>query len=573
MLTQTQTLLTSQAAPVNKPIILIVDDEKQVRESIVAIVSLHLSETCRIEEAEGGREALGFIAKAMEKGHQIALIICDQLFLPGDIMGDETLILAHQQVPKARTIMITGQASMENVANAINKADLYRFIAKPWHDADLQLTAETAVQGFLQDQIVEEQNRLLRSLYQASQEVARQGSITELVLSTLRLVLEFTLGDRALLFLNEGEQLYLQGTLTHDGKSQVLQHTLVANQQDLPTVLLQRVSKELSPLYMDVRDASELAFDPYFTANPMKVIAAFPILVQNHCLGVLYVETQDKKSIGSQQATETLQVLAGQTGTAIDTAYLRETFQRQLEDRSRELLAALSHKDEMVRIVSHDIRSPLTGIQSLMELMQDPEIISNQETVVKYSGIVLKSVQTVIKLVNDILDLSKLESGSILVSKTEVELLKVLKSGGAANEATMLAKGLALQYDAPKDIIAMADEGKLLQALNNLITNSVKFTNKGGTILLGLNEVKYMGKPYACLSVSDSGIGIPADVIPSLFDKFGKAQRAGTKGEKGTGLGLSIVKELIELQDGTVTVASEIGKGTTFSLLLPLGQG
>jgi signal transduction histidine kinase len=559
--------------PVEKPIVLIADDEEKVLQAIKDDINAVLGKDYRLEIAQNGQVAVDMLTQFKQQGKVVPLIIADH-DMP-ILAGDETLIQARQIYPGARKIMITGKdtnAQFQAVANAINKAELYRFVAKPWVAEDLRMTVSTALKSFQQEQLVEEQNRLLTSLFLAAQAVAQEPNLNELIGETLHLLLEFTRADRALLLLAEGEGLTLEGELVRGQAPQTRQNIPLAQVQNAPKEVLARMFTQQQPLLVETDVAGQLNFDPYLAGGGIQALAVLPILLQGKSFGLLYVENKSGRPLGSDKAADTLRVLANQTGTAIDNAFLKETFQEQLEARTTELLAALSHKDEMVRIVSHDIRSPLTGIDNLVQLMQGQDVATNPEQVVRFSGIIQKSVQTVLKLVNDILDLAKLQSGAILVTRQTTNLVQVVKQAASANEAQCVTKGLKLTLQTPAELEGQVDGGKLLQALNNIVTNAIKFTNAGGEVTLGLKETTLNGRPAAHLWVKDSGIGIAPEDIPKLFDKFGKAQRSGTKGEKGTGLGLSIVKTLIEMQQGNIRVESAPGQGTTFHIELPLQE-
>lgn len=222
-------------------------------------------------------------------------------------------------------------------------------------------------------------------------------------------------------------------------------------------------------------------------------------------------------------------------------------------------------KDKMMQIVSHDLRSPLGSIKGIAELLRDGEEAMDVNKVREFSSLIAVSSLTLINLVNDLLDLAKIESGSMALNLTEFDMRVLVLSCVETMHMLAYKKGIIIDFDAPdNEILMQGDKPKLMQVFNNIISNSVKFTNDKGNIRIKCSQ----SESGVHIQISDNGIGIPADVIPKLFEKFGKHQRAGTSGEKGTGLGMPIVKRFIELHGGKIVVESIVGEGSTFLVTL-----
>ncbi|MDX2061733.1 MAG: ATP-binding protein [Bacteroidia bacterium] len=262
-----------------------------------------------------------------------------------------------------------------------------------------------------------------------------------------------------------------------------------------------------------------------------------------------------------------------------------EQLERKVQERTHDLSASVEEtiaernrlvelnerKNEIIRIVSHDIRSPISGIGSLAKLLKDDkDIAKDLATVQEYAALIHNSATSISSFVNEILDLAKLESGTSELKQDRLDLNDLLKAQYSTFEPVTLTKGVKLVVEAQPGTVVLGDRTALGQAFNNLIANAIKFTPKGGTVTLRLGQHAAGAQPQATVEIADTGIGIPPESLPHLFDKFSKAQRAGTKGEKGTGLGMSIAKQILELHKGTIEVASTVGKGTTFTLRLPL---
>jgi signal transduction histidine kinase len=233
-------------------------------------------------------------------------------------------------------------------------------------------------------------------------------------------------------------------------------------------------------------------------------------------------------------------------------------------------MAANIQKDEMVRFVSHEIRSPLAGVSSLIELLNEPEIAANTTEVLRYASLIRNSTGNVMKLANDILDLAKLESGAINLHKKPVPLGPFLEEMVAGFEPLSLAKEINLAVEVVEPLTLEVDESKLSSVVGNLISNAIKFTPKGGSVTIWLRKAERASLPVCEIEVADTGMGIREEQLPILFEKFGSKQRLGTDGERGTGLGLSIVKELVTLHGGEVFAVSVVDKGSQFFIHLPL---
>jgi len=246
--------------------------------------------------------------------------------------------------------------------------------------------------------------------------------------------------------------------------------------------------------------------------------------------------------------------------------------EREQVSHIKQLMRMNEEKDRLVHIVSHDLRSPLSGISGLANILSEGQESTNPETVRYFAKIILQSTDTLLSLVNDILDLAKLESGKVDLSATEFDLNVALNNILELQKFIANSKGLYLKLDTDCDAIhVIADKPKLLQVINNLISNAVKFTKAGGVNVRVWTKNSEDGiNKNITIEVQDTGIGIPDNLLPVLFEKFGKHQRRGTNDEKGTGLGMPIVKRFVELHGGEIDVVSKENVGTTVTISLPI---
>ena len=237
-------------------------------------------------------------------------------------------------------------------------------------------------------------------------------------------------------------------------------------------------------------------------------------------------------------------------------------------ERARHKITVLEElnklKSEFISNVSHELRTPLASIVGFAEtIVSDTEL--PQETVLEFSQIILAEGKRLAKLINDLLDFSKLESGEEELSKEQLNLVELLDVVAKSVERQLNEKSLILSKEYPSEkIIINADKERLTKVFGNLLSNATKFTNNGGRISILVQD---FGKEVE-IAITDTGIGIPEKDLTNLFQKFSKVQRVTTQ-IGGTGFGLVTVKQIVDLHKGFIKVRSEVNKGTTFIIRLP----
>jgi signal transduction histidine kinase len=224
-------------------------------------------------------------------------------------------------------------------------------------------------------------------------------------------------------------------------------------------------------------------------------------------------------------------------------------------------------KTEFVESVSHDLRSPLTLMRGYTTMLDMVGGLNDSQ--VSYVHKILASVEGMTQLVNNLLDLGRLEAGLALKLKLVLvrEMVEKVMDGLQGMAAQ---RRLQLSLDIPDQTLPLleADEDLLRQALQNLIDNAINFTPADGSVQVGVKA----GKDSLSFEVSDTGIGIAHVDQPHIFEKFYRAARPGVKQDRGSGLGLAIVKSIAERHGGEIRVTSQLGKGSTFILTMPLKQ-
>jgi signal transduction histidine kinase/HAMP domain-containing protein/DNA-binding response OmpR family regulator len=258
-----------------------------------------------------------------------------------------------------------------------------------------------------------------------------------------------------------------------------------------------------------------------------------------------------------------------------------EQARQELEARAQQLSLASKYKSEFLANMSHELRTPLNSLLILAQLLAQNPSRNLTPKQVEYAGIIHSAGSDLLQLINDILDLSKVEAGKMDVTPERVPLRQLIEYVEATFRPMTSQKSLDFTVTtapgAPADLLT--DDSRLRQVLRNLLSNAVKFTEQGGVELLvepaGDDEVPegvVRGGPVVAFRVKDTGIGIPEQQLETIFGAFQQADGTTSRKYGGTGLGLSITREIAHLLGGAVTVDSAPGRGSTFSLFLPVAR-
>jgi signal transduction histidine kinase len=237
----------------------------------------------------------------------------------------------------------------------------------------------------------------------------------------------------------------------------------------------------------------------------------------------------------------------------------------ELEKKNVDLAKLNRLKDDFVSIVAHELRNPLGVVREAAAVILDGLVGPVSEDQKKYIEIIKRTGDRLIHITTDLLDLAKIESGKIVVNYEKIDLLSLVRQSCEGITLRAHKKGITVSEDFPAEKLEIqGDFEKLSQVMINLLSNALKFTEKGGITV----EVKDLGEEVRC-AVKDTGPGISRENLSRLFSKFEQFGKPTTSSEKGSGLGLVISKSIIEAHDGRMEVESEPGKGSSFIFIIP----
>jgi signal transduction histidine kinase len=313
----------------------------------------------------------------------------------------------------------------------------------------------------------------------------------------------------------------------------------------------------------DVQSAvgAQLAVREALIRAGYRALLAVPLVREGHLLGGL---TVFRKSAGEYAANtvELLQTFATQSALAIQNARLF----REIAQTSRELEIASQHKSDFLASMSHELRTPLNAIIGFSDVLLEGMFGETNEKQTEYLRDILSSGQHLLSLINDILDLSKIEAGRMELDLTTFDLPTAMDDAILLMRERAGRRGIALEKRVDGRLGEIrADQRKVKQVLLNLLSNAVKFTPEGGRIDVRAGLVNGAAE----ISVTDTGIGIAPEDQDAVFEEFRQVGQAEKKAE-GTGLGLALCRKFVELHGGQIWVKSQVGVGSTFTFTLPL---
>src|SRR5919199_850622 len=434
--------------------------------------------------------------------------------------------------------------------------------------------------------------RFLQGLTERLQPASELWEIGEFALTYLVETTGAAFGDVKVIT-GEGKESRAS-TLTHQISSQFIATYGTPVLSDMEAVLKQGIPYGQGLLWQVVETGLPLFVEDYknhpqaveaFRHPGIGQLGIFPIpSATGKIIGVLTLESRSQQKLQEAPQQDILLAASRTLGVAIERAQAQENLRRVNEELER----ASRLKSEFLASMSHELRTPLNSILGFSDLLQRQRVGTLSSRQLLHVQAIEKSGQHLLQLINDILDLSKIEAGKADLELAPVSIQELcnpcLKMVQPRAEKKRLS--LSLELD-PRLQEVVLDERRVRQILINLLSNAIKFTPEGGTVKLG-GRLAYGGQlqqefrpdrspincstPYLCLEVADNGIGIAQDKLHLLFRPFQQIDSSLARHHEGTGLGLALTKRLAELHGGTVSVKSQENQGSTFRVWLPLTE-
>lgn len=331
---------------------------------------------------------------------------------------------------------------------------------------------------------------------------------------------------------------------------------------ELDETLVGRATKERRPLA--VTDLNAVDLDPHLRIlfeSGWRSVLAVPMLREEQIVGALVVRRK-RTGTFTAETVELLETFASQSALALLNARLF----RELEKRSAELEVASTHKSEFLASMSHELRTPLNAVLGFSEVLLEQMFGEINERQEEYLRDIHGSGQHLLELLNEILDLSKVEAGQMDLDYTTFELAPVLDHAASMLRERAGFKAIDIAVETDDDIgVVEADELRLKQVVINLLTNAVKFTGDGGAVVMRATR---SGSEEVTITVTDTGIGVTPEDRERIFESFQQGGRGASR-EEGTGLGLTLSRRIVELLGGRMWLESEVGVGSTFGFSFP----
>jgi signal transduction histidine kinase len=451
---------------------------------------------------------------------------------------------------------------------------IYRQEVRPFTQKQIELVTSFASQAV----IAIENVRLLNELRARTDELARSvgelqalGEVSQAVNSTLDLetVLTTIVGRAVQLsrtdagaiyvFDEEGKEFRLRATY---GMSEAMIAAITDRRIGLGDANIGLAARQRVPIQIpDMRSEPTSPLNEIILREGYRALLIIPLLRPDQIVGALVVRRKMPGEF-AKATIDLLETFADQSVVAIQNARLFS----EIEEKGKQLAIASQHKSQFLANMSHELRTPLNAILGYTELIMDGIYGEAPE---KMLG-VLKRVESngrhLLGLINDVLDLSKIEAGQLVLTLNDYSMRDVVYNVFSAVEPLAAEKKIGFKVEVPPDMPkGHADERRLTQVLLNLVGNAIKFTDSGEVVIKAA-----AGNGSFTVSVRDTGPGISQADQSKIFEEFQQADNSATKKKGGTGLGLSIARRIMEMHGGKLWVESEPGRGSVFSFTLPV---
>ncbi len=442
------------------------------------------------------------------------------------------------------------------------------------HVALLQTFADQAVIAIENVHLFKELEARTSALTRSVEQLTALGEVGRAVSSTLDLetvlttivarAVELSRLDGGVVFeYDEGAEVFVHRAATETGGA--LAEARRAARIPKGEGVLGQTAITLEPVQVPditVAGAYESRLRENLIESGVRAVLAVPMVREGRLIGCLGV-TRNRPGEFPAETIELLRTFATQSALAIQNARLYH----ELADKSRLLEAASRHKSEFLANMSHELRTPLNAIIGFSEVLAERMFGEVNKKQAEYLQDILSSGRHLLSLINDILDLSKVEAGRLELELGPFHLPTALDNALTLVRERASRHGIALDVAVDAGVgDIVADERKVKQILLNLLSNAVKFTPEGGRVSVTATAAE----DVVTIAVSDTGIGIAPEDQAAIFEEFRQVGRDDARKQEGTGLGLTLAKKFVELHGGQIGVRSQVGQGSTFTFTLPV---
>ncbi len=565
----------------SKETIVVVDDEAPARSAVARLLQ---ERGYTVHALAGGQEAINFANTTPFD------VLLTDFRMPGGLDGLTTVRAVRRINPQVVAIIMTGHSSIDLAIQSLNLG-VHGFVVKPFTAFELTRTIEQTIakETLLRENI---KMKALVEVFGTTQAlVSADGDPARLPRLTLELSLSKTSADQSFLFLyaenaaqdeplelvalahhekNEGISLNGSDEAVYFGEPELWSRSNAGSRERLGRLAAQAVERNGTVILIDGQEVL-LGGPNILPAQQESCQIAVPLLAQGRRVGALVMERQGSDQNFSEVDLQTAAILASQAAIAIDNTRLyRQVAQIQARYEADRL------RSEFVATVSHELRTPLTSIKGYATTLLRPDVQWNNRTGIEYLSIISEECDKLMQLIDNILEVSRIEAGALRIFAEPIQLHEVLERAVTEARRRSPEARIDMSYPPVSDIpFVLADPQRIIQVLRNLIQNGIKYAPNDPHITVEMSPpaADEEGREMIKVAVRDNGVGISADDQAKIFERFFRVDTGLARRTEGTGLGLAICRGIVEAHGGGIWVESAgLGQGSTFYFTVPVAE-